>query len=98
MTGDAGGPLPPLTVAFRPDSTFSGALACARFSGTYAIRGDRFRPTSYDAFDTGACGADAPPWMGEDVLGEGEIEASGRRLVLHRRRDGRRAVFVRPAP
>ena len=98
VTGDGGGALHPLTVAFRPDSTFSGALACARFSGTYAIRGDRFRTTSSDAFDTGACGAGAPAWMGETVLAVGEIEASARRLVLHRRRDGRRAVFVRHAP
>jgi heat shock protein HslJ len=91
-----GGPAGGYTVAFAPDGTYAGEAGCVRFTGEYALRGDRLGFTSYQRDDQACPPADRHR-DGPDRLDTGEVEADADRLVVHLRRGGR-AEFVRPVP
>ena len=90
----AGGALGPQAVAFTSDSTFAARSGCATFAGRYALDGDLFSLYGYDRYNAEACGPDGGE--GNAIPQRAEVEADADRLVLYDRRDGRRAVYVRP--
>lgn len=83
---------PAYHVAFAPDGSYRGQSACATFTGTYGIDGDRLRVTSFDLVEE-TC-APGHAWVGPVGLDSGELAADADRLVIHHRQ-GTRAVFSR---